>query len=328
LRTWDGGPVNDNPLLSFNTLEPDCGKDLNKEDVLEGDIRPQNIILPRYDLSGDLDPNGKPHFLFMDDKCEIDVFPDHMHEGEVLDPKNVTLDQDWPPNGPRPLVVAVGTDKRLAKMYNLVTAYNGNNSDPKAGRIVVDSTWHHYFNMNLKGFSSDMSEGSVADRIGQYYSNLAVWLSSKEKLQKMANAMFWWLYTHPRIREEASSQSLNLGRVARQLLTPVASPCEIHELLLSYTPEKILSKFPMLSYPAESSGISCLPSQELLLGSVIKQYVNEVAKDLVDERPNDERERPSISLIVRAGFNDAFTSHAAMLDDLVTDARRNERRFT
>jgi hypothetical protein len=323
LRTWDGGPVNDNPRLSYNTLEPDCGKDINDDDSLEGDTKPQNIILPRYDLSGDLDPSGKPHYLFMDDKCEITVFPDHMHEGELLDPQKIPFDKDWPVGGPKPLVVAVGTDKRTAKTYNLVTAYGGHNSDPKAGRIVADSTWHHYFNMNLTGLQADMSPGSAADRIGQYYGNLAVWLSSREKRQKMANAMFWWLYTRPRLMEEASSESLDVGIVARQILLKVASPCEIHELLLAYTPDSILAKYPALSYPATGSTLDPLPSQELILGSVVKQYFEAVSQDPI----SGEESSAIISRVITTGFKDAFNTHAAMLNDLKKEAKRNSDDF-
>jgi hypothetical protein len=336
LRTWDGGPTNRPPLLTYNTLQPDCDSDLNNEDGLEDDVKPQNIILLRYNLSGELDPEGKPHILFAyNRKCMIDVFPDHMHEGELVNPETLTLDGDWPARGPKPLVVAVGTDKRNGKTYNLVSTYNG--LDGEAGRIVADSTWHHYFNMNLKGFSSDMSKGSVGDRIGQYYGNLAVWLSSKEKRQKMANAMFWWLYTHPRMREEASSEPLDdneqalsvlgIGSVALQLLAQITSPCEIHELLLAHTPKKLLLESPALLYPLNSSTVNPLPSQELLLGSVVKQYFEETAGNENDISLDDEGRRAIISRIVRVGFYSAFRTHALMLDGLAVKAKFNKENF-
>ncbi|HXT88003.1 MAG TPA: hypothetical protein VN714_01985, partial [Trebonia sp.] len=70
-----------------------------------------------------------------------------MHEGALAFPSSYPT-PEWPsgPFGqPTPEVVARGTDKRFAATYDLVSAYDG--SMASVGRIVADSTWHHYFHV-------------------------------------------------------------------------------------------------------------------------------------------------------------------------------------
>src|SRR5947209_5008282 len=74
-HTWEGGPTS-LPSGSHNTQEPD-GINILDSDVLEGDPKPQRLILARFD-------GKRPHQLFIGaDGSEIDVFPDHTHEREV-----------------------------------------------------------------------------------------------------------------------------------------------------------------------------------------------------------------------------------------------------
>src|SRR5579885_1920633 len=219
LHIWEGGPTTD-PNNSYDTQEPDGTTDLNNLD-LQRDSKPQKLILARFE-------GGRPHPLFIAaDGSEIDVFPDHAHEGEAGIPDS--FDSDWE-GTPKPVIVAYGTDKRKPAIYTMVIAYDGDTDG--VGRIVSHSTWHHFLNTNLSGFDSDptsTTKGSVADRIGQYYSNLAVWLAPLSKRQAMSQSMFWWLANHPLLMEEASSDPLRIGTVARTLLRKAATPFEIQD---------------------------------------------------------------------------------------------------
>ncbi len=312
LRTWNGGPGSD-PMSSYDTQEPNNAKDL------ERDEKPQKLILSKFDAEGKPKSDGKPHFLFTNkDKGEIEVFPDHMHEGKVSIPDK--LNGDWPAGGPEPLVVAKGTNKQKGDVYDLVAVYDGHLAN--VGRIVVDSTWHHYFKMNLEGFKQDLGEGSPADLIGQYYSNLAVWLTPVAKLRKMTQAMFWWLANHPRIMEESSGSSLAIGKVAWRLFSRTAAPHEIHELLRAYTHEKVLAQFPMLRYPEHASDFSPFPSQELILGAVIKEYHQEMTT-VSDDKLLETKGKREVGVVIEAGIKRAFEMHAEMLSGVREKALHN-----
>ena len=73
----------------------------------------------------------------------------------------------------------------------------------------------------------------AADQIGQFFSNLVVWLALLATRRAMARSMFIWLATHPLMMEEISSGPLDIGNLSLQLLRQVASDCEIHELLVA-----------------------------------------------------------------------------------------------
>lgn len=298
LRRWEG-PPSYREIDSFSTIF-NTGFQL--------DPFPQQLTLRSVNAEGDPDPNGQPHPLFFYKQGRfIRVFPDHAHEGATITPlEEAQLDpRVWPTtaNGlrqPRPHVVAFGRDARRLDPLNIVATYNGDLVG--VGRIVADSTWHHYMNVNLTSFPHPAPEGSDADQIGQYYGNLAVWLAPRCKRQQMAHAMLYQLalYTlllEPRLDEEST------GASAQSVLAKVASPCEIHESWQAYTPRDV-AEF----YKAHESA-SELPSRNLLLGSVLKSYHRAMFKD------EAEAAALSVDNMIDAGFTNAFEQHFKQLRD-------------
>jgi len=101
-----------------------------------------------------------------------------------------------PPVQPRMFGLISAWDGRLA------SAYAGQSQRP--GRIVCDSTWHHYVNVNLNG----MRPGGVPDanlqKIYSYYRNIQSWLQPANRVV----CRLWWdllvLRMHPRLVEELS----------------------------------------------------------------------------------------------------------------------------
>jgi hypothetical protein len=178
LRVWEGLPSSD-PTVQANTFDtqvPDgLGTSLDNL-VLQQDALPQELMLTKYSV-GWLWPwwlrHYRPHPLFCGRTGPIEVYPDHMHEGALTNPSSFPA-AEWPsgPFGqPRPEVIARGKDKRptVSRTYDVVAAYDG--STAGAGRIVADSTWHHYFHVNLSGFPTG---GPTLNTIADYYVNLAV----------------------------------------------------------------------------------------------------------------------------------------------------------
>jgi hypothetical protein len=184
----------------------------------EGDRSPQPIV-PVYhrDATMLFGHERFPHPLLCGDEGVIDRFPDHMHEGAVFEDEDVVLDRDlgipgyegveYPivpleaePNlgpvagpfgfQPRPRVIAHGLTTHIEQFprpFALIGTYDG---DPaNIGRVVVDSTWHHWFSMNLVGFRDGAPD--VYRGMQTYYRNVGLWLSTPAQRASMLFAATW-----------------------------------------------------------------------------------------------------------------------------------------
>jgi hypothetical protein len=279
LRDWEDSPTAA-PRDRYDTQVVTFGTGDENQLSFESDNVPQQLILRTFNETGRPKLEGQPHPLFFyKGGRAIQLFPDHPHEGAVVIPEDLK-ECDWPKyNGfqPKPRVVAYGLDKRNGRRLKLVAAYNGDGAH--VGRIVADSTWHHYFNVNLENFQRPLLEDSAADQIGQFYGNLALWLSPLGKRYEMFDAMVRWLVDHPVMAEEVGpvpSKRLRdlvaAGGIARRLLSKVASPCEIHELLQMAVDERYFGRYETLYLPEKGFHLNLLPSKELLLGYLVHHY--------------------------------------------------------
>jgi hypothetical protein len=230
LRAWEGPPTSDVSSTdlerrdNYNTLVGNL-KDLDDASFLQTDAIAQELILV-----------GKiPHRLFWlffnPDKSITPVtkFPDHMHEGQLLIPD--PLDGDWPTTERKPTIVARGRDNRPFKekrTYPLVIAYDGHvvpgsSSGITLGRIVADSSFHHYVNTNLIGFERDACGNPPAasdlDQIAQYFANLALWLAPQQVHDQIKQGLIHLLGNHPQILEVRGNNIFSLGRTALAILS-------------------------------------------------------------------------------------------------------------
>ena len=199
-----------------------------------------------------------PHPLLCGAKGVIDVLPDHMHEGECEVPSSAAdLAKTYAFNGGvaqaeypaafgspfPPQVVAfgdvkgrgedssyqdpagvpspLGTDNALlfSDTFGLISAWDGHVVN--RGRVSVDSTFHHFVNVNVIGDTEDVRHtwsndepikafgflGSAAGqaqyaRIREYWRNIARWLAPQAKQD--AHAMEWFakLATSPLLGQE------------------------------------------------------------------------------------------------------------------------------
>lgn len=267
LRRWDGPPTA-NDEDSFNTLVRTAAADETTA-ILQEDDLPQSLILAPVTV------NGLPHRLFLGDECTIDVFPDHKHEGELRIPDK--LDSSWPPfteadasKKPKPVFVAHGSDKRTARRWPVLAVYDGDKLG--VGRIVADSSWHHYLNVNLRGFK-DTSKNSTLDLLRQFFRNLAFFLAPRSKREQMSREMLAWLVNHSEVQEEKGNHPESVGKVALHYLAQVTTGCERDELIQIALGER-------LKFSSLKSGVAVLPSQELVLGSIINCYYRTVSQRL------------------------------------------------
>ncbi len=137
-----------------------------------------------------------PHPVLCGPDGVITYLPDHMHEGLCEVPANLTntftfdgyTTREYPaPGGVQsaPEVIAWATTRNTTNAeFGVLAAYDGHGAG--VGRVVVDATWHHWFNINLTGFLAATNpanpgyDPSVVPRweaIKAYFRNVGVWLA-------------------------------------------------------------------------------------------------------------------------------------------------------
>jgi len=273
--------------------------------------------------------SGQPHPLFFYRPGHfIQLFPDHLHEGQVTVSKGRQSDV-WLRNTskPMPQLVAFGTDKRTGKRIKILAAYDGDGAN--VGRIVADSSWHHYFNINLVKFETPAAQDSASDQIGQFYGNLALWLCPARKRFAMAGVMAQTLARDPHIIEEVGPILTNdetkrqkAGMLAYRLLSSLASPCEIHELVNMTIPEltRYFASSMPITLPDRNNVDAFLPSKESVLGGIIHQYSQELFEQ--DEPNLSEAAREKIKTAFALGWEDASADQQQRLAQTVKSRER------
>lgn len=127
----------------------------------------------------------------------INVMPDHPHEGWCYEDDEIDLTttysfgdysgDEYPTlNGvqPRPTLIAHGTTTpnppynlekgpSPKKRFGMIGVYDGHPAH--VGRVVTDSTWHHWFDLNI--YDIEVAGGANWAKISRYYLNVAHWLA-------------------------------------------------------------------------------------------------------------------------------------------------------
>ncbi len=288
LRRWIGPPsaLRDD---SFSTIA---------STGFQTDRIPQKLKHQRFNAAGAPDPTGKEHPLFYYRGDElITVFPDHAHEGALIIP-DVSDPNVWPGGSGKPIpqVIAFGEDRVHGRQVDLLTAYDGDAAG--VGRIVADSSWHHYLNINLAGFPHPAPVPSESDMIGQFYGNLAVWLAPLHKRRQMAKAMAWELTEFTRLVEDAEDRD-ELGEISDLILRRAAAPCEIHELMKALAPPQFTS----MSFWEGRDLTSTAILQKEVLGSVLWSYHEAITQA---ENAATELSALDATTVINQGFARAF----------------------
>lgn len=225
----------------------------------ESDDVPQPLQLRRYECG---EVTGV-HPILAGPRQPLDVFPDHPHEGEVVPDDKIVLDgtfvldattvDEFPEasnGGPRPETIAWGqvlgnrgdNDRNKgpvnAKTFAVLGAYDGHKVG--VGRVVVDSTWHHWFDVNLvgrpvkdlntppfdetnpktKGFLATESGRAIYARLQACYRNVGLWLCPVPVQERLiANELWAALHRQPLIESLRASDDLDeIGRISRAAL--------------------------------------------------------------------------------------------------------------
>lgn len=224
MRKWttaDGVPPRLGPTR-LDTNQPDPGKPgevAGTEEIptsAQSDEHPQPItwlaVRTRW-LSAYRQVRYPHEILCHPDHGAINVMPDHPHEGECADPSTINYaapvkydeSDDAPKEYPttsgghqeKPVIIARGRNASQYwqakddppgnlddKVFDMISVYDGHEND--VGRVVVDSTWHHWYGMNINGL---IAAGGVDwDKIGRYFLNVAKYLAPAGVYRESC----WW----------------------------------------------------------------------------------------------------------------------------------------
>ena len=274
MRKWywpDPGP-NGEPIAPIvdgaerhDTLVRRAGEDLVFEN--QSDDIPQIIQPKMYSRRIGRSLLNYPHSVLCGPNGPITVMPDHPHEGECYEPND--LDRTFEFQGvkfveypsidgqprPKPEVIAFSTHGTRresdvkgalnAKTFGGIGVYDGHQAN--VGRVLVDATWHHFFNINLvgaigttppfdKGFASSQAGRSAYEEIKAYFRNIGTYLAPESCHSRMRVLVGFWARWHylvdPELRlvgrgtvtsEERVFEFSRIGQIARHLYGQFAS---------------------------------------------------------------------------------------------------------
>ncbi|MGD1699382.1 hypothetical protein [Dapis sp. BLCC M229] len=256
----------------------------------QSDDVPQQLRLKTYPVGFPWSPlywRRAPHPLFCSQWGPIDVFPDHQHEGECSIPNNFPQ-SEWPVSSggyqPKPEIIAWG--KVIDPSANPVrevantAVYDGHRAG--VGRIVTDSTWHHWFNINLWGFPQSKAGLNALRKIEAHFLNVAVWLASPQLQKCMFAAMCWGLRWHWSLREVLGAKPIVLGTTARDVFGRYASQCILQDFIWGRF--KLL---PQLKFQESVEELEFLPQagpvEDLFLGEYLFEIGSQFQKDLTQD---------------------------------------------
>lgn len=264
-----------------------------------------------------------PHPLLCGPNGAISKFPDHMHEGEVIVPSDLSSTftfagktfVEYPQqSGARtaPEIVAWGevlpernepvgphgSDKdniAVKRSFGVVGAYDGHRE--KIGRVCVDSTWHHFFDINLigdpvaappknQGFNASAAGQAALDDIRSYYRNIATWLARPQTQSLHFVAAAWFATTsQPLSMIVRADHSYDLrdfkrfGALGLQSLYRWVPPCSV---LVWFWPHFVEGPFPVPPpdpWAVPNPGDPVIASPELFVSAALGGAVVELAKE-------------------------------------------------
>ena len=317
-----------------------------------------------------------PHPLLTGRESPISVLPDHMHEGECVVPKGSELKGTFTVNGKEfcefpvwesdkpmpPETVAIGTSaggywKSLLgtdvmpvepRCFKVIVVYEGDRiavDGTKLGRVVVDSSFHHFVDINLRGTgSTDPNKKGLYDAndnptpeyesIKQYYRNIVKWLTPATVRMGMYEALLLELRFNSFLIEEISplpspefNDILHAGAVTRKVLAQRFSPSEpllcalslldnAHDPRLGLTMQRLLDPWRPTSQQASMllKAINSTFFVDSILGIAMLNVANELPHDEFRAARKLSTLETPLTLIPRTISNDTLAQLASVID--------------
>lgn len=208
MRYWDNFPTADIPTNQVSqqgkrrndTNTPRPGDAIAHTFAHQADAYPQTIAVRTFG-------QGMPHPLLSISRNKrasgiIDIMPDHPHEGECKPETVFTVNGSDIPSQIIATSFVNGGNTSGSKAetephcFSSIAVWDGHRAN--AGRIVIDSTWHHFVNINLLGL-----DDQDFDVIQQYYMNIATWMPKRGIWLCWLKAELWTLFKDTQLVEAA-----------------------------------------------------------------------------------------------------------------------------
>ncbi len=247
--------------IDTNVPNPVTGNDFDNQ----SDAHPQRVY-PTWYEDGSIF-RSLPHPLLAGPGRAVTHLPDHPHEGKCVVPSS--LDPTEFPGGVAPEIVAWAVSAGAAfdhgsakvavrpQLFGVVGAYDGHRAGPGhtgVGRVVVDSTWHHWLNINLNGTGSGLLADGTApsglydgggnptpeyEEIRAYFRNIARWLRRRTVVRcwfighLVVERLRWPLVEEiPPLPDPQFDQLVAVGEAVAARLEDVSGPPAVTEAVL------------------------------------------------------------------------------------------------
>jgi hypothetical protein len=133
------------------------------------------------------------------------------------------------------LPIQLGASPRLAnpsflptRQFGLISVYDGDSVN--IGRVVVESTWHHWFSLNLTSIAQ--SDTPTYRMMQSYYRNVGIWLAKRAQRSSMLVASTWAVLNGAApMAFGTDSGPWEIGERVLNIVGVSASPCILGELV-------------------------------------------------------------------------------------------------
>ncbi|HZE92095.1 MAG TPA: hypothetical protein VE029_10390, partial [Rhizobacter sp.] len=200
------------------------------------------------------------------------------------------------------------------------SAYDGHNVD--VGRIVADSTWHHWFDINLLGIAAPPSPyaGYDATPAGQdvlkhldaFYLNVGVWLAPPARQAEMRNAAWWSVLWDAQIVELPAKAPLWFyGDQAIDALGRRAARCTVSRWVLDLPIFK--EKIPHWEWPQlfERLTLTDVPIERYVAGGILQRLSRSFGPQAGGAFPKAAPDAQAFDKELQAGVEDGLKEMAA-----------------
>lgn len=206
------------------------------------------------------------------------------------------------------------------KRFGLVGVYDGDPVD--MGRVVVDSTWHHWFSLNLDGIARADTPAPY-EKMQAYYRNVGLWLAKPSQRQAMLISGIWGVLTGSAPMEFSTEDSpWQVGERVLATLGLTLSPCLLSELVGPFLDERVLAASAVPNEHPESEPSWSGFHEDLLNRAVLGGIGSALVGLALDHREmRARRQRPRLdSEAIRQRAADGVSRGHALLRKSIDDA--------
>jgi len=213
-------------------------------------------------------------------------------------------------------VAALTNPLAVFKRFGLVGVYDGDAVD--LGRVVVDSTWHHWFSLNLVGIHE--SDVAAFRKMQGYYRNVGMWLAKPAQRASMLISGTWGVLNGSApMTFDMEMGPWEIGQRIISTLELTLSPCMVEVIADPFLGAKVVAaSTPPAELPEGEPSWSSVPVDLLnraVAGSIGKALLDLALADR-EKRARGERTRLDPEAIRRRAVEGAFRARALLTDSI------------